>query len=42
VIAGVRGILHENLNVTQALELVESLKSKKTKRIELFSETRDE
>ena len=42
VIAGVRGILHNKLNATQALELVESLKSEKTKRNAIFAVTRED
>jgi DhnA family fructose-bisphosphate aldolase class Ia len=42
MIAGVRGILHEKLTVKQALDLVEGLKGDKTKRKELFAETRED
>jgi putative autoinducer-2 (AI-2) aldolase len=42
MLAGVRGVLHDNLSVKQALDLVESLKSDKTRRRELFAVTRED
>jgi DhnA family fructose-bisphosphate aldolase class Ia len=42
ILAGVYGILHEKLTVKQALDKMNSLKSDKTKRKELFAVTRED
>ncbi|HUX37149.1 MAG TPA: 3-hydroxy-5-phosphonooxypentane-2,4-dione thiolase [Rectinemataceae bacterium] len=42
ILAGVRGVIHGGLNVKQALELVESMKGEKTRRVELFSVSRED
>lgn len=42
ILAGVRGIIHGGLSVKQALELVESMKSEKTRRVELFPVSRED
>ncbi len=42
ILAGVHGILHGGLKVKAALDLVESLKNDKTRRKELFVETKED
>jgi putative autoinducer-2 (AI-2) aldolase len=42
ILRGVRGVIHEGLKVKEALELVESLKTEKTRRHELFAVTKED
>jgi putative autoinducer-2 (AI-2) aldolase len=42
ILRGVRGVIHEGLKVKEALDLVESLKTEKTRRHELFAVTKED
>jgi len=42
ILSGVEAILHQGMKVKEAVELVESLKSDKTRRHELFAVTKED
>lgn len=42
ILAGVRAVIHEGFDVKRALDLVESMKNEKTKRVELFAVTNED